>query len=119
MIIRCANCNRILSEDEHTCPSCSSRKRRYSIKVGGVVELHSGLKIKQREPTGFVKVVSWVRNKISGKSKRHAREELRIDRSDTEFTQKLHHVEEATETGEYEVVHDEDQRFPAKRRPQH
>jgi hypothetical protein len=33
MVIRCANCNRILSEDEHTCPSCGWR--------------HSGSEIKQ------------------------------------------------------------------------
>lgn len=78
----------------------------------------AGLKMKLRNSTGFVKVVSWVRNKISRKSKRHAREELRIDRSATEFTRKLHHVEEANESGEYKVVHHEDQKFPPKRRPQ-
>jgi hypothetical protein len=74
--------------------------------------------MKLRDSTGFLKLMSWMRNKISGASKRHAKEELRIDRSDTEFTRKLHHVEEATETGKYKVVHDEDKKFPAKRRPQ-
>jgi hypothetical protein len=103
--------------EEHPCPNRSSERRRYNIKVGGVVEPHGNLKIKQKDLAGFVKVVSWVKNKVSGASKRHAKEEMRIDRSDPEFTQKLHHVEEATESGEYEVVHHEDQKFPAKRRP--
>jgi hypothetical protein len=62
--------------------------------------------------------VSWARNKLSGASKRHTRESLTIDRSNLEFTRKLHRVEEVTETGEYKVVHDEDKKFPAKRRPQ-
>ena len=116
--IRCAECNRILLEEERPCPSCGSRKRHYSVDVGGgTITPLAGLKIKLKDSTGFVKVVSWVRNKIPRASKRHARESLIIDRSDPEFTRKLHHVEEATETGEYDVVHDEDQRFPAKRRP--
>lgn len=78
----------------------------------------AGLKMKLRNSTGFVKLMSWARNKISRISKRHARESLTIDRSGPEFTWKLHHVEEATESGEYEVVHHEDEKFPAKRRPQ-
>jgi hypothetical protein len=57
-----------------------------------------------------------MRNKISIKSKRSARESLTIDRSDPEFTRKIHRVEEISETGEHEVVHDEDEKFPAKRR---
>ena len=114
---RCGEHNGVLSEEESPCPDCSSKGRHYSVKVGGVIEPHGSLKIKQKDSTGFVKLKSWIRNKISGTSKRHAKEELRIDRSDPEFTRKLHHVEEATESGEYEVVHHEDQKFPAKRRP--
>jgi len=58
-----------------------------------------------------------VRNKISGLSKRRARERLTIDRSGLGFTKKVHEVDEATETGDYIVVHHEEQKFPAKRRP--
>lgn len=117
-IIRCAKCNRILSEEERPCPSCGSRKRHYSFEAQCAVGLSTSAKTELRDSTGFVKFMSWARNKISGASKRHARESLTIDRSAPEFTQKLHHVEEATETGEYKVVHHEDQKFPAKRRPQ-
>lgn len=115
--IRYAERNGVLSQGESPCPNCDSKGRYCSVKVGGVVEPHGSLKIKHKDSTGFVKLKSWIRNGISGASKCHAKEELRIDRSDPEFTQKLHHVEEATESSEYEVVHHEDQKFPPKRRP--
>lgn len=117
--ICCAECNRILSEEKRPCPSCGSRRRHYGVKVGGgTITPLAGLKMKLRDSTGFVKVISWARNKVSGRSKSHTRESLIIDRSDPKFTRKLHHVEETSETGEYKVVHHEDQKFPAKRRPQ-
>ena len=116
--IRCANCNRILSEEERPCPSCGSKRRNYSVKTHATVSVSANLKVKAKDRSGFVKFMSWTRNKISGKSKRPSRESFTIDRSDPEFTRKIHHVEETTETGEHEVVHDEDEKFPAKRRPQ-
>ena len=104
---------------ERPCPNRGSRKGRYSIDVGGgIITPLASLKMKLRDSTGFVKLVSWMRNKISGKSKHPAREELTIDRRDAKFTRKLHHVEEATESGGCKVVHHEEQKFPAKRRPQ-
>jgi len=33
------------------------------------------------------------------------------------FTKKIHHVEEADEAGNYQVVHDEEKIFPVKHRP--
>ena len=115
--IRCANCNEILSEQERPCPSCGSEKRNYSVEIQNNVTISDGLKLEAKDQTGFVKVMSWVRSKISGKSKRRARESLTIDRTDPKFTRKIHHIEETTETGEHEVVHYEDEKFPAKRRP--
>lgn len=114
--IRCANCNRILSQEERPCPSCGSERRHYSVEIHSTVTISDSLKLEVKDLTGFVKVRSWVRNKISGKSKRRARESLTIDRTSPEFTRKIHHVEETTETGEHEVVHHEDEKFPAKRR---
>ena len=115
--IRCANCNRILSKEERPCPNYGSKKRHYSIDVGdGTITALASLKMKLRDSTGFIKLMSWARNKISRASKYPARESLTIDRSNPKFTRKLHHVEEAIERGEYKVVHHEDQKFPAKRR---
>ena len=114
--IRCANCNRILSEEERPCPSCGSERRNYRVEVEERIRVFEGLKLKVKDRTGFVKVISKVESKISGKSKRRAQESLTYDRTDPEFTRKTHHVEETTETGEHEVVHHEDVKFPAKRR---
>jgi len=116
--IRCAKCNRILAEEERPCPNCGSTKRHYSVEAQCSVEILTSSKIKLTISTGFVKLVSWTRNKISGATKHRARESLTIDRSNLKFTRKLHRVEELTETGEYKVVHDEDKKFPAKRRLQ-
>ena len=116
--IRCAQCNRILLQEERPCPNCGSTKRHYSVEAQCTVGILTSSKIKLTISTGFVKLVSWARNKLSGASKRHTRESLTIDRSNLEFTRKLHRVEEVTETGEYKVVHDEDKKFPAKRHPQ-
>ena len=116
--IRCANCNEILSEQERPYPSCGSEKRNYSVEIQNNVTISDDLKLEAKDQTGFVKVMSWVRSKISGKSKRRARESLTIDRTSAEFTRKIHHVEEATDTGEYEVVHHEDEKFPVRRRPE-
>jgi len=79
--------------------------------------MQESLRVKAKGQTGFVKLISWVRHKISGESKRHAWEILTLDKTAPEFTRKTHHVEETTETGERKVVHDEDEKFPAKRRP--
>lgn len=114
--IRCANCNRILSEEERPCPSCGSGKRHYSVEAQCAVGISTSSKVKLKDSTGFIKLMSWARNKISRASKYPARESLTIDRTNPKFTRKLHHVEEAIERGEYKVVHHEDQKFPAKRR---
>jgi predicted nucleic acid-binding Zn-ribbon protein len=116
VIIRCANCNRILSEEERPCPSCGCRERHYFAEARCAIGLSASSKTEVRDSTGFLKLMSWAKHKISRATRRPARESLTIDRTNPEFTRKLHHVEEATETGEYEVVHHEDEEFPAKRR---
>ena len=65
---------------------------------------------------GFVKQESTERNKNSIGTKRVAKEHLLIDRTDSKFTQKTHHVEEKNEDGFFELVHEHTDKFPAKRR---
>jgi hypothetical protein len=66
---------------------------------------------------GFKMGWTTTREKISGKTRRRAREVLSFDRTDPHATWKLHHVEEINEHGEAEVVHHHEETYPAKRRP--
>jgi phage FluMu protein Com len=118
--IRCAQCNKILTDAEQPCPSCGSEKKLHDIGV----ELEApttmrgpdlGLVVEDR--TGFKKIIVSLKHKISGESKRPAREFLMFDRTDPNFTKKIHHVEEANETGKNKEVHHEEPHFPAKHRP--
>lgn len=75
------------------------------------------MELEQKDSGGFVSVKSKIRNKISIKTKCQAQETLTIDRTDPNFTRKVHHVEEVSEGGRTEVVHHEDKKYPAKHRP--
>ena len=96
---------------------CGSAARTHSIQIDAKAVVLSSLKAEARDPTGFKKVTQIVREKVSGFSKRLAREWLRIYRSDRAVTRKVHRVEEQGPDGQWITIHDETQDFPAKRRP--
>jgi len=78
--------------------------------------LQCSTKIEHKNSRGFLKLKSIGRNKTSDKTKRKAQETQVYDKTDPQYTKKLHHVEEINEDGQAEVVHHEEIKFPAKRR---
>lgn len=82
------------------------------------ITLVSSLGMEHKDVTGFLKVKQMVRGKISGFTKRLAREWLRIDRSDPKVTRKFHRVEEKGEDGKWVLMHDEQKDFKSRRRQQ-
>jgi len=117
--IRCAQCNKILTDAEKPCPSCGSEKKNHNIDVELEAPSTPGtdLELKVKSRNGIEGDTYKLKHKISGKSKRPAKDIMIIDRKHRCFTKKIHHVEEANEAGKYEVVHHEEKRSPAKHRP--
>lgn len=116
----CVSCETELAWDHQgPCPACGGTDRGLSICVADTIsiDIEEGFGTKHQDPSGFVKGWTKGRTKVSGKTKRRAYEVLSFDRSDPHFTRKVHRVEEVDEEGQREVVHDEDVRYPAKRRP--
>jgi len=117
---KCASCETELALDHQgPCPACGGTARALSICVADTlsISVKEGFETKHKDPSGFVKGWTKGHTKVSGKTKRQAYEVLSFDRSDPDFTRKVHRVEEIDEEGQREVVHDEDVRYPAKRRP--
>lgn len=117
---KCASCETELALDHQgPCPACGGTARALSICVADTipVSVEEAFEMKARDPRGFERVRTRGRTKISGKTKRRAYDLLSFDRSDPQFTRKIHRVEEIDEEGRREIVHDEDVRYPANRRP--
>jgi hypothetical protein len=114
--IECQGCGAVLSAEQRPCPYCGSTKRNYYEEANVTISLSISTDIKHQDKTGFLKFESKSRNKISHKTKRRAQETIAIDRTNPQFTKKLHHVEEINEAGKFEVVHHEEVKYPAKRR---
>ncbi len=115
--IKCQQCGRELKPSDRPCPICGCNRRHYEVQLKDNIGLSTSIGYALKDPTGFTKVKAMDRNKTSAGSGRKAKESLVIDRTDPHTTRKLHRVEELNEMGEYEVVHDENIEYPAKRRP--
>ncbi len=98
------------------CPNCGSLEQSIHVLVRDEARGRDSLSLEQRQKgwPGFLRRIidRW---KLSRQGK-EAREVLAIDRSDFDKTVKRHLVEEF-ENGEWKIVHDEYEEFPAKRRP--
>jgi hypothetical protein len=114
--IECQECGKELNEEQRPCPYCGSNKPKYKVKLEGTLTPESSLGYKQKDSKGFLKIVGKIRHKISGVTKRPTRETITFDRTNPNFTKKLHHVEEIDKEGQAKVVHDEEEIYPAKRR---
>jgi len=93
-------------------------KRQPNKVMEASVGFQTSLGIKKFTPGHLGPVIDHVqRTKRGGKSGQPAHEDLRFDRSDPTKTVKTHHVEEQDADGTWQVVHDEQVQYPAKRRP--
>ena len=114
--IYCQGCGRLLKANERPCPTCGSGRRRYENHVKEILSFFDSHKLKHKDKTGFRKFKAEVRSKISGNTRRPARESLTIDRTDPAYTKKFHRVEEKGDDGSYHVVHEHEEKTPAKHR---
>jgi len=104
MTIECMNCSKELKPEMEVCPQCGSRDRL--IMIEDKVRAVEMLMLKDKS-SGFRKYKRMLKQgeKISRYGK-HAREKLIIDK---EKGRKYHLVEEKNESGEWKVVHSEDE----------
>ena len=110
----CPACGYVYGEGERLpCPSCGSHLA--AVELTARVEVLASLRAVWRR-AGFALVSHLERMKRSAHGKL-ARERLRFDRTDPEATVKAHHVEERRDDGTWDVVHDEREEHPARRRP--
>jgi predicted nucleic acid-binding Zn-ribbon protein len=106
----CAECGKGLSSEQKSCPICGSNKRRVYVTVSNGIKLRDCVKGKVKDVSGKTKRKFLARQKVS-KHGKEAREQLDID---IKGNRKYHHVEELDKSGNWIVVHHEDE--PLKRR---
>lgn len=113
----CADCGREFADPSvrEPCPNCGSERRKIFVSLLGEQPApHKELVVERHGWRGFLRRII-TRTKLS-RLGTEAREVLDIDRSDMQKTVKRHRVEEL-EDGEWRVVHQHEEEYPAKRRP--
>lgn len=80
-------------------------RKTLKIHIIEKINIFEMLKIGQVDQAGFKMGFTKVLTKISGATKRIAKEVMIIDRSNSRFTIKKHKVEEVNETGVFKTVH--------------
>ena len=118
MTVKCAKCGRSIDPEEASdpCPECGSIDRQILVQDPGHVS--EMLKLKARASDGARLFERKQGDKLSAHG-RKSRERLEFDHRDPEKTTKTHIVEEQMDGGSWEVVHNEHEEFPAKRRLKH
>jgi hypothetical protein len=117
--ITCQGCGRPVPLDtpRTPCPGCGCTKRLVALTLRESVTAMDSLKVGHKDASGFKKLSLLLRQKIARGSRRPAEEKLTLDRTDPDWTVKTHQVWEIDEHGQKRLVHDEQCRCPAKRRP--
>ena len=117
--ISCANCGQFyVNGDAPPCRLCSCTARVFSKKMTGSITPSAGVRGKHLRPGYEKPIFEFIRRrKLGGASGRPAREALSFDRTRDSVTVKTHRVEEKRDDATWEVVHDEQIKYPAKRRP--
>lgn len=112
----CSDCGRFIEPEQagDPCLDCGSGDRQIFVYDSG--KAREAFAIKVKDSDGFRLLERKQSEKLSGHG-REAREQLVFDHRDPEKTIKTHIVEEETRNGVWEVVHNETEAFPAKRRP--
>jgi len=116
--MKCAKCGQSIDPEEASkpCPECGSVDRQILVEDSGHgLEM---LKLKAKASDGARQFERKQGDKLSADG-RKARERLEFDHRNRDKTTKTHIVEEQTDGGSWEVVHNEHEEFPAKRRPKH
>lgn len=113
----CKNCQNYLRENEIFCPKCGFKERNIYVDLYDRFNILDMIQIKLKDFSGFVLLTSLIRNKISGFTKKLAKETLVFDHRDLNITKKYHHVEEMDDNGNKKVVHNENIEYPSKKRP--
>jgi len=99
------------------CPRCGVTRRKVFVTLQGEITMRGGLTAKQLRPgwPGFLRKLI-ARRKLSREGK-EVHEVQEYDRSDMQKTVKHHRVEELQD-GEWKLVHEHEEEYRAKRRPQ-
>jgi len=96
------------------CHECGSMDR--FVSIGEEIKMLEMLKLKAKDNCNYR-----LFDRKTGKKKSHhgriADEFLEYDHSNSEVTKKTHIIKEQQHSGNWEVVHDEREEYPAKRRP--
>lgn len=117
----CKSCEKEITKEDIICPHCSSDLKKVGrhIKLTLVEKINLSddefrAKQKRKGISGHLTDLKY-RRKISGETKRPAREQFIIDRTDRTKTVKKHYIKEWNGK-QWVVVHDEQEEFKAKRR---
>ena len=121
---KCAECGRDLtdiigkSNERIQCPDCGSSKRNVFLTVREKVNLSVATALKIKDSSGFIKKESYIKESYSNRSNRPVIISKDIDRSNLDFTDFHHKVEEWDEHGILKrTIHDHTEKKKAKHRP--
>jgi len=103
-LITCKSCGHSLAPEDRLCPQCGSGDR--DIVVSDQIRSFEMVTLDEYEPTerDYRRRIK-AGEKISGETRRPAREHMIIDRVDH---RKYHHVEEQDASGKWRIVEDHD-----------
>jgi hypothetical protein len=112
----CSDCGQFIEPQEagNPCSDCGSGDRE--IFVYDSVKAREALGITAKDNEGFRLFERTQREKLSHHG-RDAKEQLVFDHRDPGKTIKTHVIEEKSQDGVWEIVHNETKEFPAKCRP--
>ena len=111
----CLDCGKKLSKNNNICPFCGSKKRKTYITLVGNLGFFNRLNGIALNNKNFILYKFEQLTKIAAESKNIAKELLFFDRTNKNYTKKIHRVEELTK-GVWKLVHDTLDKYVSKRR---
>jgi hypothetical protein len=105
------------NDESAACPNCGATARTSQKEMQATVSTHASLRGRHWRPGFPGPLVNFVERTKLSRFGKLVRESLRFNRTDAYKTVKTHHVEERQPDSSWKVVHDEQDEYPAKRRP--